>query len=194
MQHELYQNFAGTIFTTADNWKDYIPLLYEPIRYLEIGSFCGGSLISVEKSYAAHPDSKLYCIDPWEDYEDYPEYKGEIETIYQKFQKNIKDHIEDLSKVTVLRGYTHQQIHKIEDSSLDIIYIDGNHEPEYVLEDAVLCFRKLKPDGYMIFDDYDWGGPDLTTKGINAFLSAYSKRINVLAKNINAQVFVQKLK
>jgi hypothetical protein len=36
---------------------------------------------------------------------------------------------------------------------LDIIYIDGNHGPEYVLEDADLSFRKLK-NGIMIFDDY----------------------------------------
>jgi len=25
----------------------------------------------------------------------------------------------------------------------------------------------------MIFDDYGWGGPDLTQKGIDAFLSGY---------------------
>ena len=33
---------------------------------------------------------------------------------------------------------------KFKDEFFDIIYIDGNHEPEYVLEDAVLSFRKLK--------------------------------------------------
>jgi hypothetical protein len=37
------------------------------------------------------------------------------------------------------------EIPKFEDNFFDIIYIDGkNHEPEYVLEDAVLSFRKLK--------------------------------------------------
>lgn len=193
MISDILPNFKGTIFTTADNWKDYIPLVYEPIRYLEIGSFCGGSLISAEKTYGAHPESKLYCIDPWEDYEEYPEYKGEIQTVYELFQHNIKEHISDLSKVEVLRGYTHEQIHKIQDASLDIVYIDGNHEPEYVLEDAVLCFRKLKKGGYMIFDDYGWGGSDLTAKGIDAFLSGYFKRIKILAKDINEQVFIEKL-
>ena len=29
----------------------------------------------------------------------------------------------------------------------------------------------------MIFDDYGWGGPDLTQKGIDGFLSGYHKRI-----------------
>jgi hypothetical protein len=60
-----------------------------------------------------------------------------------------------------------------------------------VLEDAVLSFRKLKKNGFMIFDDYGWGGPDLTQKGIDAFLSGYHKKIKVLGIQ-DAQVFIQK--
>ena len=45
----------------------------------------------------------------------------------------------------------------------------------------------------MIFDDYGWGGPDLTQKGIDAFLSGYSKRIQYL-NNVNSQVFIKKIK
>jgi hypothetical protein len=73
----------------------------------------------------------------------------------------------------------------------DIIYIDGNHEPEYVLEDAVLSFRKLKKNGIMIIDDYGWGGPDLTKKGIDGFLAGYHKRITILGET-QTQVFVRK--
>lgn len=32
----------------------------------------------------------------------------------------------------------------------------------------------------MIFDDYGWGGPDLTQRGTDGFLSGYHKRIKVL--------------
>ena len=73
-----------------------------------------------------------------------------------------------------------------------VFYIDGNHEPEYVLEDAVLSFRKLKTNGYLIFDDYGWGGPDLTQKGIDAFLNGYYKRIKFIGEAYS-QVFLQKL-
>ena len=45
----------------------------------------------------------------------------------------------------------------------------------------------------MIFDDYGWGGPDLTQKRIDAFLSGYSKRIQYL-NNVNLQVFIKKIK
>lgn len=74
----------------------------------------------------------------------------------------------------------------------DIIYIDGNHEPEFVLEDAVVSFRKLKNNGIMIFDDYGWGGPDLTKRGIDSFLNGYYKKIKILGQK-ETQVFIQKL-
>lgn len=91
------------------------------------------------------------------------------------------------------RGYSHLEVPKLEDNTFDIIYIDGNHLPEYVLEDAVLCFRKLKPEGIMIFDDYGWGGPDLTKRGIDGFLNGYHKRIAVIGHRAS-QVFVRKLR
>jgi len=95
------------------------------------------------------------------------------------------------SKITTIRGYSNIEVPKFEDDFFDIIYIDGNHEPEYVLEDAVLSFRKLKKGGIMVFDDYGWGGPDLTQRGIDAFIRGYHKRIHVLGLK-NTQVFVRK--
>jgi predicted O-methyltransferase YrrM len=94
-------------------------------------------------------------------------------------------------KIVINRGYSNAEIPKFQDDFFDIIYIDGNHEPEYVLEDAVLSFRKLKIGGIMIFDDYGWGGPDLTQRGIDGFLSGYHKRITVLGLQ-ECQVFIKK--
>jgi predicted O-methyltransferase YrrM len=164
----------------------------KPINYLEIGAFYGANAISVSKTYAAHPKSNLYCVDPWEDYDDYPEYKNKQQTIYQSFLNNVeKSGAKD--RIFVRRGYSHNEIPRFEDNFFDIIYIDGNHEPEYVLEDAVLSFRKLKVGGIMIFDDYGWGGPDLTKRGIDGFLSGYHKRIKNLGEKWS-QVFVKKIK
>jgi len=59
------------------------------------------------------------------------------------------------------------------------------------MEDAVLCFRKLKQNGIMIFDDYGWGGPDLTQRGIDGFLHGFHKKITVLGLE-NCQVFIRK--
>lgn len=184
-------NFEGTKYRLANNWDGFIPMNSGPLEYLEIGTFYGANVISVGESYGKHPDSKLHCVDPWIDYNDYPEYKGQQQTIFDKFNYNILN-TSNPSKFIVTRGFSNEVIPTFMDEQFDIIYIDGNHEPEYVLEDAVLAFRKLKKKGYMIFDDYGWGGPDLTKRGIDGFINGYHKRIRVLG-NRDTQVFIQRL-
>ena len=190
----MLTNFKGVQYRLANNWFNVINVndyKDKPINYLEIGAFYGANIISVGKTYGLHNESKLFCIDPWEDYEEYDEYKNEQPHIYETFNENIKNSgFQD--KIIINRGYSNKEIHKFDDEFFDIIYIDGNHEPEYVLEDAVISFRKLKVNGIMIFDDYGWGGPDLTQKGIDAFLSGYSKRIQYL-KLEDHQVFIKKI-
>ena len=189
----MFDNFNGVKYRLANNWFSKINLddyKDRAIKYLEIGTFYGANIISVANTYAIHNDSELYCVDPWEDYDDYPEYKNEQSAIYNTFIENIdKSGVKD--KIIINRGYSNNEIPKFPDNFFDIIYIDGNHEPEYVLEDAVLSFRKLKNNGIMIFDDYGWGGPDLTQRGIDGFLSGYHKRITYLGEQ-QTQVFVRK--
>lgn len=192
---QFFDNFSGINYRLPCNWVSYINIdeyKDRPINYLEIGTFYGANLLSVAHSYGLHSDSKLYCIDPWEDYNDYPEYKNKQESIYDTFIKNIETSgIKD--KIIINRGYSNEKISLFKDDFFDIIYIDGNHEPEYVLEDAVLSFRKLKIGGIMIFDDFnEWGGKDGTIKGINGFLSGYHKKISILGDS-EGQLFIKKI-
>lgn len=185
--------FNGIAYRLSDNWYSHVALdeyKNRPIKYLEIGAFYGANIISVAQTYGLHDESRLYCIDPWEDYPDYPEYKNEQASIYATFIDNVeKSGAKD--KIIINRGYSNIELVKYPDNFFDIIYIDGNHEPEYVLEDAVMSFRKLKIGGIMIFDDYGWGGPDLTQRGIDAFLKGYYKRISILGEKAS-QVFIRK--
>ena len=43
-----------------------------------------------------------------------------------------------------------------------------------------MCFRKLKSMCVMIIDDYGCGGPELTQKGIDGFLSGYHKKLQYI--------------
>jgi predicted O-methyltransferase YrrM len=166
-------NFVGEYYRLADNWFSMIDIndYNKPMKYLEIGIYYGGNILSVANTYGKHEDSKLYCIDPWENYDDYPELRP-YENIYNTFLNNIENSVSK-DKIIVNRGYSNAIIATLPDDFFDIIYIDGNHEPEYVLEDAVLSFRKLKINGIIIFDDYGWGGPDLTKRGIDGFLHLF---------------------
>ncbi len=195
LEQELQKNgFYGTSFRLPDNWYDHVQLTqYEniPINYLEIGAHYGANLLAVAKTYGKHPDSKLFCIDPWDDYKEYSEYNNKQTSIFEHFVKNIyysgyKD------KIFITKGYSHKEIHKFNEEFFDIIYIDGNHNPEYVLEDGVLSFRHLKIGGIMIFDDYGWGGENCTKKGIDAFISGFNSRIELLGIK-DSQVFLKKI-
>ena len=180
----------GQKYRCVDNWYGIVPDPEGSINYLEIGAFCGANVIScAESCYGKYDGSKLYCVDPWEDYEEYNEYKGEQEKIYDIFCRNIKNNGVD-DKIEVRRGYSRDEIVKFGDNFFDIIYIDGNHEPEYIMEDAVLSFRKLKKGGYMIFDDYGW---EDASYGIDGFLNGYRKRYEMIHPNHNTQVFIRKI-
>lgn len=184
--------FEGIKYLTSENWFNFVPLKNEPIKYLEIGTLYGANLLSVCETYGKNDLSELHCIDPWIDYYEYDEYKNEQEKIYQTFLKNVENS-NNKHKINIHRGFSHHIVPSFTEEYFDIIYIDGNHEPHYVLEDAVLSYRKLKKGGYMIFDDYFWGGEDHTKRGIDAFTSAYHKKIRVLGYK-NTQIFIEKLK
>ena len=71
----MLNNFVGVQYRLADNWSNHINVNdynNKQINYLEIGAFYGANIISVANTYGLHSDSKLYCIYPWEDYNDYP--------------------------------------------------------------------------------------------------------------------------
>lgn len=185
--------FDGNYWRLADSWYYKVPLLEfqdKPIKYLEIGAYHGGNVISVANTYASHPESELHCIDPWEDYADYWEYKNEQHTNFEKFSKNI-DNSGSKEKVKVHRGFSNNIIHTFEDNYFDIIYVDGNHDTDYVCEDGVLSFRKLKSGGYLIFDDYIWGD-GCVALGVDAFKIAYRKKVKDLGLH-NCQYFFKKI-
>ena len=184
-------SFEGQVIGSAEQWLQFIPVENKPIKYLEIGVRYGGFMFSVEKTYGFHKDSKLYGIDPWEDYPEYGEYISEQKDIYKSFLKNLAN-FPNNNKIIPIRGYSHKELSRFPDDFFDIIYIDGNHEPDYVMEDAVLSFRKLKKGGFIVFDDYGWGGEDMVKKGVDGFLQGYHKKIKYIGEYLT-QVFVQKL-
>lgn len=169
-------------------WKNIVDMQDKPINYLEIGVFKGETVMDVSKSYCKHPDSKIYCVDPWIDYDEYSEYKGKIGKIYNTFVENMNK--ENLwNRINVYRDYSHNVVPKLEDDFFDISFIDGNHETEFVYKDAVMVLPKMKSGGTIIFDDYDWKETKL---GINNFLKDYTSQLKNLRYN-SYQLFVEKL-
>jgi len=172
--------FEGRFFyRRADKeWPLWIPIPSGPINYLEIGCADGGNAILVSKSYAHHPYSKVYCVDPWADYTEYPEYKGEQDIAWNTFNKNVQKHA-DTSKFVIHRGLSDDIVPTFPDQFFDLIFVDGNHETEYVYRDGMMSLDKVKIGGHIVFDDYNKAWPQ-TVAGVDKFVSEAGRRINVI--------------
>lgn len=176
------------------NWKDHIPLEEKAITYLEIGVADGGNAIHIANSYCKHPDSKIYCVDPWIDYDEYPEYKGQQNIAWNTVNKNLLNS-GHANKFIIHRGFSDDIVPTFQDNFFDIVLVDGNHETDYVYRDGVMALEKVKSGGYIVFDDYDlynryW--PD-TKKGVDMFLKDYADKIRLVSNDVVIQLIVQKL-
>ena len=189
----MLENFEGIQGKLADNWFSIIDaniLCKQPINYLEIGVQCGGNFVSVGLSYGMHSGSKLYAVDPWEEFGDTHEQKAKQSMYYNNFMRNI--HTFGLAnKSLIYRGFSNKIVPNFPDKYFHIIYIDGNNKPEYVLEDAVIAFNKLSDGGIMVFNGYDFANPHLAKRGIDAFVSGYQNLIKV-SEYVDKQMIVIK--
>ena len=187
-------NFEGRYYNKNPgiNWSTFIPITAKPIKYLEIGVSDGGNAIHIANSYCKNPESKIYCVDPWMDYDGYPENKGRQEKGWLTFNKNIQ-RSGSYSKFIIKRGLSEDIVPTFDNEFFDLIFVDGNHETAYVYADGKMAFDKAKTGGNIIFDDYSSNWIQ-TMKGIDMFLDEYKTRIKILSKsNKFVQVIIQKL-
>jgi len=151
---------------------------------LEVGSFEGRGTLMIENILCQHNDSRIYCVDPWEDlYVNGDSRFKSIDSLfvgqYARFLKNTKGN----SKVIPLRGKSDDMIGTIP-GKVDFAYIDGDHSPEQVYKDGVNVFHKMKSGGIVVFDDYLWNHNGVNCKdGIDRFLSEFQGKYTLIEKN-----------
>ena len=114
----------------------------------EVGVYTG---TNSEKIIKVLKPKKLYCIDPWIAYCNHAQstMKGCKEQAIKRLSK--------YPKVEIMEMGSKKASEKIEDNSLDFIYVDGNHEYESVKKDISYWWDKIKVGGVM-------GGHDIETR------------------------------
>lgn len=109
-------------------------------RVLEIGSYCGRSSVVMART-ALHVD----CVDPF----DGRTIDG-VHTL-DEFQRNIERH-GVASRVTAHVGTTAECVPQL--GVFNLVFIDGDHSYEAVMQDAAHALAHLHPDGLLAFHDY----------------------------------------
>ena len=69
-----------------------------------------------------------------------------------------------------------------ENKIFDFIYIDGSHNGEDILSDAIEAFKILKKEGLIFFDDFlqhDKNRALQSYEGIEKFLTLYSNYLKI---------------
>jgi len=101
---------------------------------------------------------KLYLIDPWEEYEGYAESQGNPRKTQGALNKRMEVAKKVLkkygNKVEFVRGFSQDVVDKFKDDSIDFIYIDANHQYEFVKKDIELYYPKVKIGGWFGGHDY----------------------------------------
>jgi Methyltransferase domain len=117
----------------------------------EIGTYEGDFAEKI--LYFLNPQ-KLHLIDPWIDsWHSGAPYQDKMDNRYQNVLKRFDQEI-NLGQVVINRGYSHEIYNSFEDNYFDWIYIDGNHQYEFVKKDLELYYPKIKIGGFITGDDY----------------------------------------
>ena len=101
--------------------------------------------------------------------------------VERNFDNNIRLYSDKIKKY---KGTSKEFFKNINPKNLDFIFIDGSHEYEDVIHDAISSFKSLKIDGFILFDDLNWFYYDDLKKNpsyaINKFLETFKNQIEII--------------
>ncbi len=132
--------------------KYLLPLAGQQMCYVEIGVFEAASLRWMLENVLTHPNSSAIGIDPWEKTRKLDaEY---MDGVYQRAKHNIEPWRD---RCGLIRKSSTDLLASpfFVPESIDLLYIDGDHNKAGVIKDIDLGWPLVKTGGRVIFDDYE---------------------------------------
>lgn len=191
---------------TFDNWFSAVAIEYfqhyllpfknEPfIHFVQLGAYRGHASKWLMENVLTNPTSTLTDIDCWMDWSaPNSGIKGDSAELMERTYLARIEPYKD--RIRVIKNFTMGACYELGDNSYDFIYVDADHTASSVILDATHYWPKLKQNGIMAFDDYNWFDgvlhPLLTPKlGIDVFIEQFQHELQVLT--IGEQVWVRKI-
>lgn len=102
---------------------------------------------------------RLHLIDPWLYLPEFPNTgfgrKRNEHLMEDRFRK-VSERFSADDRVVIHRATSEVALSAMPDAALDWIYLDGNHNDPFIGQDLELALRKVKPNGMIAGDDYNW--------------------------------------
>ena len=167
------------------------------VRIAEIGVWKGHFAYQVLKNC---PNiEKYYLVDPWRHLNDWEKplnvSNEQFDSAFETTMKKL-DFAKD--KICVLRGTTLEVADQINDSELDLVYIDGDHTAKGIVIDLIKLFPKVKKGGVIGGDDYvdkihqhdpNLFDPTMVKPVVNGFVAAH--KVKYFFSNSNQFAFIK---
>jgi len=138
------------------------------ITYVEIGCYAGGSACLMLQ----RPNTRVISIDLGS-----PIPEAVVHANVQKLNKfnNLYNYLKGSSQ-------TYEMVDRLKEltNEIDILFIDGDHSYQAVINDFMLYEGLVKPEGFIIFDDYhDYGSPG-TKIAVDEITKNISDKYNII--------------
>ena len=113
-----------------------------------------------------NPNLKLFCIDVWgvcgNKYT-----QEEQDFMYSKAEKNLSKY-----DTVLIRKKSLDVIEDFKDESLDFVYIDANHNFDFVMMDIICWSRKVRENGIVAVHDF-YGAQVGVQKAVEAYVHCH---------------------
>lgn len=100
-----------------------------------------------------NPNCFLTCVDPWMAYNN--RNKEWQDDSFDRAKKLLEPYIhEPECRCTLVRKCSMDAVESWPDESLGFVFIDGNHDFDFAMEDIIYWSRKVKTGGIVAVHDY----------------------------------------
>jgi predicted O-methyltransferase YrrM len=168
--------YFGPVMAAAQgNWRRHYQLqelvkrsaaaAREPLRMLEIGSWAGGSSLTITNALRTSSTlpHRVYCVDPWQVYDFNMVETGHYNMMrdalangsaLQLFMHNV-GMAAAWDWIVMLRGKSKDVLPCLRPATFDLIFVDGDHRYSSASADLALASPLLKVGGILCGDDLE---------------------------------------
>ncbi len=169
-------------FVDRNNFADFLNRTNRFGRAVEVGVHRG----EFAKLFLDNWLGDLYIgIDPWQSvpgYEDQEQLlensNGDREQDYDYCFRLLRRHMNDC-RAELHRGLSSDIVKLVNNNSLDFVYIDGNHKYDYVSEDLVNWYQKVRPGGILAGHDFLQHGTNPPDRDVQRAVIHFARQMSL---------------
>lgn len=166
---ELWKTIPSTWFDFQDIYLEAVDSAPRGSSLIEVGSFWGQSAVFLaEAAKLAAKDLKVYCVDLFDMRPENnpplfdPALGGGEQPIHAQFHNSQFEtfaHFVDSTRLSpdplrIMRMASLEAASLFKDKQIHFLFLDGDHEYEYVLRELRTWGLRMAPDGIMAGHDY----------------------------------------